>query len=52
MTVEFVGREDLLITTLREFLEILILSIKKNQNFHSEIFNAENTHIGLALAYD
>jgi hypothetical protein len=42
MSVEFVGcREDLLITTVREFLEIIVMSLLKGQTFHSELMNPD-----------
>ena len=40
LTVEFIGcREDLLITTVREFLEIIVMSIIKQQSFHYELMS-------------
>jgi hypothetical protein len=39
MVIDFICREDLVITTLKEFFEIFISSIKKEQIFHSELLN-------------
>lgn len=39
MVIDFICREDLIITTLKEFFEIFISSIKKDQVFHSELLS-------------
>ena len=39
MVIDFVCREDLVITTLKEFFEIFISSIKKEQIFHSKLLS-------------
>ena len=40
MVIEFLCREDLVITTLREFFEIFISSITKEQHFHTELLSS------------
>ena len=47
MVIDFVCREDLVITTLREFFEIFISSIKKDQNFHTELLSSKYNYIGI-----
>ena len=47
MVIDFVCREDLIITTLREFFEIFISSIKKDQNFHTELLSSKYNYIGI-----
>jgi hypothetical protein len=39
MIIDFACREDLNITTLKEFFEVFINSIKKEQIFHKELLN-------------
>ena len=52
MVIDFVCREDLIITTLKEFFEIFISSIKKEQIFHKELLNANYKYIGLAIDFN
>ena len=52
MIIDFVCREDLLSTTLKEFFEIFIASIKKEQMFHRELLGAQYNYIGLALNFN
>ena len=37
MTIDYYCREDLAVTTLKEFFEIFISSLKKEQAFHREL---------------
>ena len=37
LVIDFICREDLVITTLKEFFEIFISSLKKEQIFHREL---------------
>jgi hypothetical protein len=39
MTIDYYCRQDLSITTLKEFFEIFISSLKKDQAFHQELIN-------------
>jgi hypothetical protein len=39
LTVDFACREDLSITSLREFLEVFVQSVKRDQVFHHELLN-------------
>jgi len=39
MTIDYYCREDLSITTLKEFFEIFISSLKKDQAFHQELIS-------------
>lgn len=41
MVIDFLCREDLAITTLKEFFEIFVSSIKKEQVFHLELLNSK-----------
>jgi hypothetical protein len=52
MVIDFVCREDLIITTLKEFFEIFISSIKKEQIFHKELLNPTYTKIGLGIDFN
>lgn len=49
LSVEFLGRDDLLITCVREFLEILVISVQRGTTFHQEIVNPKYTHVGVSL---
>jgi hypothetical protein len=52
MVIDFICREDLVITTLKEFFEIFISSIKKQQVFHSELLNPHYEHIGISMDFN
>ena len=52
MVIDFVCREDLIITTLKEFFEIFISSIKKEQIFHKELLSESYDHIGLGIDFN
>jgi len=39
LTVDFSCREDLAITSLKEFLEVFIQSVKRDQVFHTELLS-------------
>ena len=52
MVIDFVCREDLIITTLKEFFEIFISSIKKEQIFHKELLNPVYNYIGLGIEFN
>ena len=52
MVIDFVCREDLNVTTLKEFFEIFIASIKKQQQFHKELLNPIYNHIGIAICFN
>ena len=52
MVIDFICREDLVITTLKEFFEIFITSIKKEQTFHSELLSSKYKYIGLSMDFD
>jgi hypothetical protein len=52
MVIDFVCREDLIITTLKEFFEIFISSIKKEQIFHKELLNPAYNYIGLGIDFN
>lgn len=51
MVIDFICREDLVITTLKEFFEIFISSIKKRQVFHLELLSKNHKHIGLVMEF-
>jgi hypothetical protein len=52
MVIDFICREDLVLTTLKEFFEIFITSIKKDQVFHSELLSPDYHFMGLSLAFN
>lgn len=52
MVIDFICREDLVITTLKEFFEIFISSIKKEQVFHSELLSSNYKHVGIAMDFN
>ena len=52
IVIDFICREDLVITTMKEFFEIFITSIMKNQYFHTELLNPKYKHIGLSMAFN
>ena len=52
MVIDFVCREDLVMTTLKEFFEIFISSIKKEQIFHKELLSERYYYIGLSLTFN
>lgn len=52
MTIDFYCREDLVITTLKEFFEIFISSVKRDESFHNEVLNSKYGHIGLNINFE
>ena len=52
MTIDYYCREDLSITTLKEFFEIFISSLKKDQAFHQELISKQYSELGLAMKFD
>lgn len=52
MIIDFICREDLVITTLKEFFEIFISSLKKEQVFHTELMSGDYKHLGLAMDFN
>jgi hypothetical protein len=40
LTVDFACREDLAITSLKEFLEVFVQSVKREQAFHHELLSS------------
>jgi hypothetical protein len=52
MTIDYYCREDLTVTTLKEFFEIFISSLKKEQAFHQELTSALYQHVGLSMKFD
>ena len=52
MTIDYYCREDLSLTTLKEFFEIFISSLKKEQAFHKELLNKNYAHIGISMYFD
>jgi hypothetical protein len=52
MVIDFICREDLIITTLKEFFEIFISSIKKEQLFHSELMSSNFQYMGLSMDFN
>ena len=51
ITRDFKLREDLAVTSLREFFEIFILSMKKENSFHKDILHEQFTHFGLTMDF-
>ena len=52
MVIDFMCREDLNITTLKEFFEVFIASIKKQQLFHKELLNPVYNYIGIGISFN
>ena len=52
MTIDYQCREDLTVTTLKEFFEIFISSLKKEQVFHRELLSKNWNHIGLNMKFE
>ena len=52
MTIDYYCREDLTVTTLKEFFEIFISSLKKDQAFHQELISDLYQEIGLSMKFD
>ena len=52
MTIDYYCREDLTVTTLKEFFEIFISSLKKDQAFHHELISNQYQEIGLSMKFD
>ena len=52
MTIDYYCREDLPMTTLKEFFEIFITSLKKDQAFHHELISKNYNEIGLTIKFD
>ena len=52
LTVDFACREDLAITSLREFLEVFVQSVKREQVFHQELLSSSYLQMGLALEFN
>ena len=52
LTIDFYSREDLTVTTLKEFFEIFISSLKKEQAFHQELVSIQYKYIGLGMKFD
>lgn len=52
MTIDYYCREDLTITTLKEFFEIFIASLRKNQAFHQELLSSNYHELGLCIKFD
>ncbi len=52
LTVDFACREDLAITSLKEFLEVFVQSVKREQVFHQELLSNVYQYVGLALEFN
>ena len=52
MTIDYYCREDLTVTTLKEFFEIFISSLKKEQAFHQELTSALYSSVGISMKFD
>ena len=52
ITVDFVCQKSLALTTLKEFLEIFVSSIKNSDSFHSELMGDKCVFIGLNLDFN
>ena len=44
LAVDFFCREDLMLNTLKEFFEIFICSVSRQQIFHTELLNPKNVY--------
>lgn len=52
MSIDFVSSKNLMITGLKEFLEIFLSSISKNMTFHFEIISGLYQYVGVELDYN
>ena len=52
MKIDFKIRDDLTLTTLKEFFDILISSVKMDMLFHSELLSDHYQYIGLNLSFN
>lgn len=52
LSVDFACREDLAITSLREFLEVFVQSVKRDQVFHKELLSSLYMQMGIALEFN
>lgn len=52
MTIDYYCREDLTVTTLKEFFEIFISSLKKEQAFHQELTSPLYQAVGISMKFD
>jgi hypothetical protein len=52
MTIDFSSRQDLNVTTLKEFFEIFISSLKQNAAFHKELISKTYTELGLSIKFE
>ena len=52
MTIDYQCREELIITSVKEFFEIFVSSLHKSQVFHSELTNALYNSVGLSMKFD
>lgn len=52
MTIDYYCREDMAVTTLKEFFEIFISSLKKEQAFHQELTSQIYQAIGVSMKFD
>ena len=52
ITVDFVCQKNLALTTLKEFLEIFLTSIRNEDTFHTELMGEKHLFIGLNLDFN
>lgn len=50
--IEFKVRDDLALNTLKEFFDILIVSVKKGMEFHEVLFSENYHYLGLSLKFN
>ena len=52
MTIDYYCREELVLTSLKEFFEIFISSLYKEQAFHAELMDNKYKYVGLAMKFE
>ena len=52
MTVNYTCRQELSVTSLKEFFEIVIASVVNEQDFHSVLLHDKYNKIGLTLKFE
>ena len=52
MSIDFVSSKNLLVTAIKEFLDIFLSSICKNMTFHFEIISGLYQYVAVELDYN
>ena len=52
VTLDYVCREDLVVTTLHEWLKVFVSSVEKNHMLHKELTDERYDRVGMAMTFD